>query len=165
MTGSSILFTPDFGYAGVLTRPSHSTVEPVVMSTDKPFAGDGLMGKKVAGKFVPISEGDAVTVFFGIRVRSYPFMSDSDLARQLTTPYNHTGDALTRGYIAVKVNAGTVADNAPVFVRVKAGTKDKPIGGFEAEADKTEGNTVALANARFIGAADANGIAEVAFNI
>ncbi|CAK8737749.1 hypothetical protein SODG_007519 [Sodalis praecaptivus] len=63
MTGSSILFTPDFGYAGALTRPSHSTVEPVVMSTDKPFAGDGLMGKKVDGKFVPISEGDAVTVF------------------------------------------------------------------------------------------------------
>lgn len=165
MTGSSILFTPDFGFAGALTRPSHSTVEPVVMSTDKPFAGDGLMGKKVDGKFVPVAEGDTAAVFFGIRVRAYPFTSDSDLARQLTSPYNHTGDALTRGYIAVKVNAGTATDNATVFVRVKGGTKDKPVGGFEAEADKTESNTVALTNARFIGAADANGIAEVAFNI
>jgi len=165
MTGSSILFTPDFGYAGAVTRPSHSTIEPVVMNTDKPFASDGLMGKKVGGKFVPLEEDDAATAFFGIRVRSYPFMSDSDLARQLSVPYNHTGDALVRGYISVKVNAGTVADNGPVFVRVKAGTSTKPIGGFEAVADATAENTVQLTNARFIGAADANGVAEIAYNI
>lgn len=165
MTGKSILFTPDFGYAGALTRPNHSTVEPVVMDTSNPFTADGLAGKKVGGKFIPLAAGDDAADLYGIRVRSFPFTSDSDLARQLTGTYNHTGDALVRGYIAVKVNAGTVADNGAVYVRVGAGTTAQPIGGFEAEADATAANTVLITNAHFLGTTDANGIAELAFNI
>ncbi len=165
MTGNSILFTPDFGFAGAVTRPSQSTIEPVVMDTTAPFPADGLVGKKVNGKFVPLVAGDAATVVYGIRVRSYPFMSDSDLARQLNATYNHTGDALVRGYISVKVNFGTVADNGPVYVRVGAASPAQPIGGFEAAADATPANTILIANARFIGTTDANGIAELAYNI
>ncbi|SFN48590.1 hypothetical protein SAMN05216516_108135 [Izhakiella capsodis] len=165
MTGQSIYLTQPFSYAGALTRPNHSTVEPVVMDTTNPFAGDGLPGKKVNGKFVPLAAGDTAAVLYGIRVRSFPFTSDKDLARQLTNPTNYTGDALVRGYIGVKVNAGTVADNGAVYIRVGGATATQPIGGFEAVADATATNTVLVTNAHFIGTTDANGIAELAFNI
>ena len=36
-----------------------------------------------------------------------------------------------------------------------------PVGGFEAEADKTPANTVQLTNCQWGGPADANGIAEL----
>jgi len=66
----------------------------------------------------------------------------------------------------VKVNAGTVADNGPVYIRVGGGTATQPVGGFEAEVDATKAeNTLLVANAHFIGTTDANGIAELAFNI
>ncbi len=166
MTGQSIYLTQPFSYAGALTRPNHSTVEPVVMDASNPFSADGLAGKKVDGKFVPLVAGDTSAVLYGIRVRSLPFTSDQDLARQLTNPANYTGDALVRGYIGVKVNAGTVADNGPVYIRVGGGTTAQPVGGFEAEVDATTAaNTLLVENAHFIGTTDANGIAELAFNI
>ncbi|EBM0567322.1 hypothetical protein NXJ56_001021 [Salmonella enterica] len=165
MPGQSILYAPGYGYPGASTRPSHSTIEPVMLDSAKPFADNGLPGKKTGGKFVPLEEGDTADVIYGIRVRSYPFMSDEDVSRQLSTPYNHTGDVMVRGYIAVKVNAGTPAEGGKVWVRVKGETSDKPLGGFEAAADATAGNTVELKIARFMGNADADGIAEIAFNI
>lgn len=165
MTGQSIYTTQPFSYAGAITRPNHSTVEPVVMDAANPFSGDGLPGKKVNGKFVPLVAGDTAAVLYGIRVRSFPLTSDTNLANQLSAASNHTGDALVRGYIGVKVNAGTVVDNGPVYIRVGAGTTAQPIGGFEAAADATASNTVLVTNAHFLGTTDANGIAELAFNI
>jgi hypothetical protein len=70
---------------------------------------------------------------------------------------------MRRGYMTVKLNAGTAALGGVVYVRVGAATTGKPMGGIEAVADST--NTVVVAGASFMSTADASGNVEIAYNI
>lgn len=68
-----------------------------------------------------------------------------------------------RGSINVKCNNGAPALGGTVYVRVTANSDlpNAPVGGFEAVADATSSNSVALTNCRWGGKADANGVAEL----
>lgn len=140
----------DFGIAGDLSRPSQATVESQLFDPKAPFAGYGLAGKVVAGKFAPIS--DKADVVYGVLVRPFPTQGMGDVA-----------DVMRRGYMTVVSNSGVAALGGTVYVRVAKGTASKPIGGFEAAADGE--NTIVVAGATFMGAADAGGNVEIAFNI
>lgn len=68
-----------------------------------------------------------------------------------------------RGSINVKCQKGTPKAGGDVYVRITASeaAPTAVVGGFEAEADATEANTIKLTNCQWAGTADANGIAEL----
>lgn len=162
---TAFLYRMPNGVAGDLSRPSVATVETGVHDSALPFPGYGLPGKNVSGKFVPVASGDAATVIYGFLVRPYPTQgaNASDALGTSVPPTTGAANVLRRGYINVKVNAGTASLGSAVYVRVAAAAAGKPIGGIEAVADST--NTVVVAGASFMSAADASGNAEIAFNI
>lgn len=162
---SAFLYRMPAGIPGDVTRASQSTIEPVFLNSALPFAGFGLFGKIASEKFVPFGAGDTAGVEYGLLVRSYPITggSGSDPLGTSTPPTKGVADVLRRGYMTVKLNAGTSAKDGQVYVRVAAAAAGKPIGGIEAAADGA--NTVAIPTAAFMGPADASGNVEIQYNI
>lgn len=162
---ASILYRMANGIPGDSTRPSVSTIESQIYNSALPFSVYGVPGKIAAGKFVPITTGDAAAAVYGFLVRPFPTqgVNASDPLGTSVPPTVGLCDVMKRGYINVKNNNGTAALNGIVYARVAAPTGPKPLGGIEAVADST--NTIIIANAYFTGPADANGNAEVAYNL
>ncbi|WP_043614267.1 hypothetical protein [Chromobacterium violaceum] len=160
--GNSILYRMPSGIPGAVSRPSQSTIEPAMLDPNNPFPSYGLFGKIVSGKLVPIGSGDTAANVYSLLVRAYPTNSGQDPLGAATPPTKGVIDNMRRGYMTVKVNAGTAAQSGQVYVRVANAATGKPIGGIEAAADST--NTIAV-NATFMSAADASGNVEIAFNI
>lgn len=162
---NAFLYRMPSGIPGDISRPAHSTIEPVLLDPANPFGAYGQFGKIVAGKFVPIGSGDTAADVYGPYVRPYPTSGGaaSDPLGTSTPPQgNGVGNVLRRGYMTVLLRAGAAALNGQVYVRVAAAAAGKPIGGIEAAADSA--NTIAV-NARFMSAADATGNVEIAYNI
>jgi hypothetical protein len=111
-----------------------------------------------------VMAGDAAANIFGIYVRPFPTSNGStvDGLGTATPPNAGIGSVLKSGYIDAKVNYGTCTKDSPVYVRTVAGAF-ATIGGFEAGADGT--NSFVLPNAYWNGTADANGNAEIAYNL
>lgn len=163
---TSYLYRMPVGIAGAISRPQDLTVEPVILNSANPFSAYGLAGKFVDGLFVPLADGDTAAVVQGIYVRPYPTTSAPDLVRQVGADKNFPGDALKRGYMTVYVGADATAitKGAPVYVVVSLDSSiDVPLGGFMATS--VSGKTVALPNAQFTGAGDADGNAEISYKI
>ena len=163
--GNAFLYRMPYGIPGDVTRPAHSTIEPQVLNASAAFAGFGLFGKIASGKFVPVGSGDAASAVYGLLVRPYPTQgaNASDPLGAAVPKTSGIADVLRRGYASVKVNAGTPALSGAVYIRVANAATGKPIGGIEAAADST--NTIQVSGCVFQGDADANGNAEIAFNI
>ncbi|MDI2595015.1 hypothetical protein POF45_26855 [Pseudomonas sp. 681] len=162
---NAFLYRMPAGIPGDVTRASQATIEPVFLNPSVPFAGYGLFGKISGGQFVPFGAGDVDGGQYGLFARPYPTSggSGSDPLGTSTPPTKGVADVLRRGYMTVKLNAGTASKDSTVYVRVAAAATGKPIGGIEAAADST--NTVAISTASFMGAADATGVVEIAYNI
>ncbi|WP_423196783.1 Bacteriophage protein [Cupriavidus sp. H19C3] len=163
--GNAILYRMASGIPGDISRQSQATVESQIFNSSLPFPSYGVPGKIVSGKFVPVASGDAATVIYGLLVRPYPTTggNGSEPLGTATPPTKGVADVMRRGYMTVKNNAGTPALGGTVYVRVANAAAGKPIGGIEAVADST--NTVIMAGASFMSAADADGNVEIAFNI
>lgn len=164
---TAYLYRMPVGIAGAISRPQDLTVEPVILKSASAFPAYGLAGKFDAdGFFVPLSDGDTADKVKGIYVRPYPTTSQPDMVRQVGTDKNFPGDAMKRGYLTVNVgsDASAIKKGAPVYIVISPDdTIDVPLGGFVATliADKT----VALPNAEFTGAGDADGNAEISWKI
>jgi hypothetical protein len=161
--GNAILYRMPSGIPGASSREEHKTIESVPHDPAAPFAGFGLFGKIVAGKLQPVGAGDAATAVYGLLLRAFPANSSNDALGTSTPPTTGFANVMRRGYATVKVNAGTPALNSAVYIRVAAAGAGKPIGGIEAVADAA--NTILVAGCTFMGAADASGNAELAYNI
>lgn len=103
----------------------------------------------------------AATDFQGVAVREVK--SATNYANQNVGSYAE-GEAvpvMKRGRVNVVCQKGTPTYNGDVYVRVDENTSypTAVVGGFEAAADSTK--TVKLTNAKWRGAADANGVAEL----
>lgn len=153
------------GIPGDITRQSQATIEAAILNPSAAFAGFGLFGKINAGKFEPIGTGDTAASVYGLLIRPYPSQgaNASDPLGTAVPKTSGIADVLRRGYANVKVNAGTAAQGGKVYIRVAGAAAGKPVGGIEAAADST--NTIEVAGAFFMDAADASGNAEIAFNI
>lgn len=162
ITGSMPLGTP-----GDITRDiRESTVEAQYMNTALPLVGYGLPVKFTTGTVTGVASGDAATVVAGFLTREYPALGGATFNQPFqvsTPPLAGIVGILRKGYICVKLNAGAAVKEAPVYVRVAAAAAGKPIGGIEAAADST--NTVVIPLAFFTGPADAEGNAEVRYNV
>ena len=162
----SLLYRMPVGIAGAISRPQDLTTEPVILNSANTFSAYGLAGKDSAeGKFIPLAASDAATVITGLYVRPYPTTSTPDMVRQVGTGKNFTGDVLKRGYMTVNIGstAATLTKGAPVYVRNANPTDASPLGTILGAA--ITGETVVLPNASFTGAGDADGNAEIAYNI
>lgn len=161
---NAILYRMAQGIPGDVSRASVSTIESQPLASGTPFPGYGLPGKISGGAFVPVSAvGD--TAPYGLLVRPFPTTGPdaSDPLGTAVPPTTGVANILRRGYMTVKCNAGTPALGGAVYIRYANGVTATPVGGIEAAA--VASTTVALTNAIFTGAADANGNVEIAFNI
>ena len=142
------------GFAGAYSRQPDQVI-------DTRFAGTGgvAFGQAVkysSGAVVPFGSGDAATAFVGVATRAVKTSLPNGTAGY---DEGEPVPVMKRGRINVKCNVGTPALNGDVYIRIAAnGAKDQ-VGGFEAAADSTY--TVKITNAKFAGAADANGIVEL----
>jgi hypothetical protein len=167
MTAQVITNSVPLGVPGQITRSGDFTVESYDMDTALPLVGFGLPVKNDGtGQATGIVGGDTTAAVLGFLVRDFPSVSGS-LANQAfgaaTPPTSGVVGILRRGYVCVKNNNGTSAKDGIVYVRTAVPSGAKVVGGIEATADGA--NTFALTGARFTGASDADGNAEIAFNI
>ena len=154
------------GIAGDVTRREHADIEPQVMDTDYPVLRYGEPVKMVSGEIRPITTGDDINDIYGFGCRAYPIQNSSNEALGTgTPPTNLHFDVLRRGYMTVKVQDGTPAKNASVFVRTNAASDPvaQPIGGLECDSDG--GDCFEITNAKFMGEADSDGNVEISYNL
>jgi hypothetical protein len=155
---NAILNRMPAGHTGEVTRTSGSVLEPgIIGSTD---VAHGTPVKIVSGKFSPLENGDAVADIYGLMSRSFPSQGGTGTLTPNVAPAGSAGDVLRSGYMAVTLATGTAAKGDTVYVRVAPDT-GKDVGDIEAG---TATGNVAIA-AQFMGAADADGVVEISFNI
>ena len=162
MSAMAFLYTMPGGTAGDVTRAEHALVQSSQIDDTLPPTAFGAFVKRVGGKLRPIASGDAVTVVKGLYVRSYPSGASQDGLGVSTPPVKGMGDVLRRGFMLVKLAAGSAAADGQVFVRVTA-AGGKLVGDIETAADS--GACVAVSDCFFTGPADASGIVEVEYKL
>ena len=132
------------GFEGDITRGAFDyTTEIKANDADAPVQAFGIAVKLNATADAVTPCDDDADAVYGISVREY---------HQEGNPLNLV-TVLKRGYIAVKPKAGTPALGGAVYLDA-----DGLIS-----ADST--GAVLIANAQWMGAKDADGLAELAFNI
>lgn len=158
------------GSPGDLTRDVREcTIEAYWQNVALPVGGYGLPVKlgAVAMSVSPIVTGDAATSIIGLLVRENPAQGGATINQAMgagTPPLSGALGILKKGYMCVKLGGAAAAvKEGIVYVRVAAASGGKPIGGIEAAADST--NTIILTGAQFMGPADADGNAEIRYNV
>lgn len=146
------------GFAGSYSRQPDMIVDTYVANTAIAFGAP--VAYDIAGIKVLGASGQA-SDFLGIAVREVK--SATNYLSQNTGSYAQYDavPVMKRGRVNVLCQRGTPAANGTVYVRITANASypTAVVGGFEASSDTT--NSVALTNAKWKGAADANGIAEL----
>lgn len=155
------------GFPGRISRDptGDATVETALIDSNTPPTVYGQAVKLVAGKLQPVVSGDAADID-GLLVNAYPTQSSTTALGAATPPTSGLIDVLKRGYMIVHVARGTPVAGGVVALRVTAGAHTA--GEWEGDATNVgqgDSDCVAVTNAYWMGAADADGNAELAFNI
>ena len=163
--GNAYITRMPAGIAGDVSRKEVAKIEPRMMDPDHAVTLYGVPVKISSAGVAPLTTGDTVaTDVYGFSVRPYPLQASVSEALDAGTPNtNQPLDVLRSGYITVKNNKGTPALSGAVYCRIADGSTAYPLGGIEAASDG--GDCEAITGARFMGAADADGNVEIAYNI
>lgn len=160
------------GIAGSVNREWAHIGEPNQLdATSPPTAFGDPVKINASSRIQALAAGDTAASVYGFLERAFPGAPGSayGAATQLlgSTAPAAAGrcTVMKAGYISVVVQGATAAaKGGGVYIRlagtIPAGGK---IGGLEAAADA--GNTILVPNAYFMGAADANGNTEIAYNL
>lgn len=159
------------GYPGDVNRAEQASVEAQQITpngnSNAPYApGQAVVIDATTGMVRTPTSGDTAATIYGVLVREFPSQStlQVDALGNGFVPLQGACSVLKRGYIMVQLGGtASAVKNGTVYVRIAGAATGKVIGDFEAASDSA--NTVTLTNAYFTGAADANGITELAFNI
>jgi hypothetical protein len=152
------------GFAGDVNRTHPFSATPNLQDATTPVRlyGDPCVVNTAANTVRGFTAGDtAITRMYGVAVRPFP-TQQSTTSQGLGAGAASTSqplDVLDSGFIMVKCNVGTPTKDGLVYVWCAASSGSHVQGGFEAAA--TGGSTAAIANARFNGPPDANGICEI----
>lgn len=164
----AFVFRMPYGFPGSVNRIESATIQaaPVNVALPPLFFGNPVKLLAADGTVTPIANGDTAALVWGFAARTYPNNTNSwpnagfNTSTPGAPPTSGPIDILRRGFIMVKINNVTVAQpGGGVFVRVADPAPLTPIGGLEAAADG--GDCVVIPGARFTGAQDSNGIAEI----
>lgn len=160
------------GIPGRVNREQEHTGEPNQLDATNPptaFGDPVKMGSN--GRIQAVVSGDATTAIYGILEAAFPgapTTSYTAISQGLGNATPQPGGRCTimkRGYMTVKLQGATAAaKGGPVYVRL-GGTVPSGgrLNGYEAAADST--NTILLTGAYWMGAADASGNCEFAYNL
>ena len=151
MAGQFIGTSMTRGFAGELTRGYYD-------ATTEVKANDATAPVKAFGVPVKLNTAaDGVTVctatsdkVYGYSVREYGQVDAQGVQDQTLVT------VMKRGYMAVKLASGTAKLGGTVYLNAT--------GGLTADAGSAPANT-AIPNCVFMGAADSDGLVEIAFNI
>jgi len=155
------------GIPGDVTRHEAAKIEPQQMDTAYPVTQFGLPVKLVSGKVRPMAAGDTEQPY-GFLVRPFPSQSgnaNSPLGTAVAPDSSQLCDVLVSGYMTVKSYLGTPAKNGAVYYLTQDLTSLLLIGRVEGADDAFPTNNIAITNCRYMGAADADGNVEIAFNV
>jgi hypothetical protein len=101
---------------------------------------------------------------YGILCRPFPTGNSQDPLGTSTPPASGACDVLKTGYINVLLSGSAAAiKGSPAYIWLAAASGTHIVGGWEAA--NTGGSTMLVAGAYFMGAADANGMVEISFNL
>ena len=155
------------GVPGDLSR-SHAIVESYNQNVTTPVGRYGVPVKlgAVADTISPIAAAGTSASVVGFLVRDFPSQGGSlsnEAFGVAVPPLSGPLSVMKEGYMVVKCNAGVPAKEGLVYMRIGAADADKPMGGIEAALVADE--TVLLVGAQFMGAADADGNAEIRFRV
>jgi hypothetical protein len=168
---NAITYRMPFGVQGDVSRAAIATIESQALGASA-FGQYGVAGKIVTGKFVPVTTQNDIV--YGFLVRPFPITgaNASDPLGTSVPPATGVANILRRGYFVAQVQLGgaTAALGSGVFLRYQNPSGTQIVGGVEGA---TSGNNYQLtttyvlsgAGAYFASPTDANGLAEVAFNI
>lgn len=130
------------GIPGAITRPWETTTAPVQITgpanasnAPQNYGVGVVIDASTAKARLPIASD---TVISGFLPRPYPGGAAQFQATLGITPidYDHVGDILRRGYMAVLLGGSTAsAKEGRVYVRKANASGGKPIGGVEAAPD------------------------------
>ena len=153
--------TMPHGYAGVYAR------QPDMIVNTRPAGEAVLFGQALVynanGQVALPTAGAKATDFVGVAAAEVKsalnYLTQSAGGYAADEPVS----VFQRGAINVKCQNGTAALGGAVYLRLAANDTlpNAVIGGFEADADSTAGNSILLPNCEWAGPADANGIAEM----
>lgn len=131
------------GFAGAVTRPDATTVEPVLLNETIKY---GWPVKMVTGKASNIAGSDTAANFYGVMQRSAPAVSTNNTGDTASTDYCH--GVVRKGYVNVKCATGTPAKGGQVYMRVVTETSQL-VGDFETAYDYSisAGSMVGTGNA------------------
>ena len=150
--------TMPHGFAGSYSREPDTIIDTHVAGGAIAFGSAVVYS---TGSVVNPGGSAQASDFVGVAVRETK--SALNYASQTTGAYAQYDavPVLKRGCVNVKCQRGTAALDGTVYLRIAANASYPTcvVGGFEASSDST--NSVALTNAKWKGAADANGIAEI----
>lgn len=144
------------GFAGSYARQPDMIVNTSPAGGYLPFGTPLVRGD--GGEVVAMGAGASGNEFIGVAGREIKTATEYNSQSVGTYSPGEAVSVFQRGCINVKCQRGTPAVDAPVYVRVVA-SGNYVVGGYEAQEDGT--NSVAIPNAMWAGAADANGIAEM----
>ncbi len=157
------------GYAGDINRTHPFSALPALMNTTSPARayGEALLwgATNDVRAVIATDQADSTPIVIaGLLVRPYPTQQTSGGMSSpfgsVTPPSSGVCDILREGYMMVQMKAGvTVKRGDPVWVWATATSGANIQGQFQAASNA--GNTVPIANARFMGPADASGIVEI----
>jgi hypothetical protein len=163
------------GFPGALSRWEHATVEAQPINTTTPPLSYGIIVVMDAATGTIRQPQTADTAgFYGLNVRPYPTQGfgpagsgalSAPLPTPAVPPTSGATDVMRRGYMYCLLGGATAAvKGAGVNVWTGA-TAGAQVQGNVTAVAPAAGSCVALPNATFMSAADANGIVEVSFNI
>lgn len=174
----SIQFRMGAGQPGDVNRTHPASIPPFLLDPTNPptFYGQACVINTSSNGLRTVLAGDtALTDIDGITVRPYPIQDSGAGESYGAAPFGSGNvatsqpvDALVSGYIMVKLPAGqSCTKGGAVYVWVAATTTGHVQGGFESQA--TGGSTIQLTGQGrkiyFNSPADANGVAELAYNV
>ena len=181
-TDVAFKFRMGAGYPGDVTRTHPVDIFPELADSTNPpvFAGQGVIVDSSSHAVRKLVTGDGVSgaTLYGITVRTFPFQQSQTGTSSYdgknnfgavgfggaNLPVTPEVDIMRRGTMIVAVPAGqTPVKGGAVYIWNVASTGAHVQGTFEALNGTT--NTTLVSNAVWNSGADANGYAEIAFNI
>jgi len=163
------------GYPGDVTRTHPVDIFPELADSTNPptLAGQGVILDATSHAVRKLITGDGVSgvTLYGITVRTYPFQQAQTSTNFGATPIGGSAlpvsgevDVLRRGSIIAAVPAGQApVKGGAVYIWNVASSGAHIQGSFEATNGTS--NTTLVANALWNSGPDANGYAELVFNI
>ena len=171
MSDTAYLLRAPAGIAGVVSRTLDSTIEPVSITPVGTTGAPALFGiacsiDATTGNLRVVADPDASV--YGFLAKPYPAIGGGTNAQQglgtAIPPGVGNVDCMVRGYMSVHIGGTQAAvKGGLVYVWSSASTGTHVQGQVEAADPATDGFVVP--QSYFMGAADANGITEIGFNI